>query len=1026
MTLARTPSLLFRQVCMLAWVGGLFAARHPLPALCAFALLLAGDWPRARVPARLALLCLCYATGWGVALVTLPETPPAPAWVTGKPQRVAGIVDDVDGLPDGRLRIMLRDVRPVLPADGASLPVAVAEEGDARAVAGVSPVAAAGGDRQDSPAMGMQATEHGAGAERPDNASEMRPLPQGTHVIDEDAGGGVQSGTRAPSAPSAPSAQSAQPAPPLPGRLVWTWEHPVARPLTGQTVTATLAVKPVRGFANPGGQDSAAYWQRRDAHFRAWSRDDMPLAEVTGAPSGPAALRAWLRERLVATLGGPQDISRGGGVLLAILFGDRFHLDSGMLDLFARTDLLHSLALSGQHLAVAGLFAGAAVLLAGRFSPGVFLRLPRRKLLLVLSLPPAAAYLWLGNAPPSLVRAALMLLFWTVLALADRPGVLLDGLLWAVGCILLFDPDAVYDLGLQLSALAVASIALSLPFAAWLHGGGHQGDSRPGTGPLPGGVAGSAGASPSGTGATPVTEGRGNIPLRVGALYGPWQRMRRALLLMALTTLAVQVALLPVQLIGFGRASPWFALNLLWLPFADLVVLPLGALGLVCEVADVTRPLAGPLLMVAALPCEGLMWLLEWMEGAGLLAVPAMLRPHWTAALGYGALVVVFASLPGRLFRPASKSGAVQRSPHAVASAADHPLGPRVSASCLPPLARRLLPCALILLLAGPVLRLHDATDDSVRVTVLDVGQGQAVAIDLPGDRRLLVDGGGFNSPRFDAGRDLVAPALTANRSPRLDMVLNTHPDTDHLRGLIHILDRFAVGHFATNGDAPRGLNARDLTRVLARTGMEETPVYAGEVLSLGDGLTLRVLHPPPHHRGSSNNKALVARLERDGRGLAVLCGDAEAPALRDIVRSGTPLQAEVLVLPHHGSASSLLPAFYDAVAPRLAIASCGADNRYGFPAAGVQAALAERGVALRTTAEAGCIRLGWAAGGAGALSVSTGRDRGLSARRPPGSDGAFAMNGYRTGGGTCGGTGKVTAKVPARCGGAKGAFLLR
>lgn len=957
---------------MLAWVGGLFAARHPLPALCAFALLLAGDWPRARVPARFVLLCLCYAAGWGVALAALPETPPTPAWVTGKAQRVTGIVDDVDGLPDGRLRIMLRDVHPVFPEGGASPVVTAGDEGDGSEAEGLPVDVAEGEDRADSrparPTVAENAAGRGEGAGQPETARAGSHLPPEAPAMGGDTGRGVQP------APLAP------PAPPLPGRLVWTWEHPVALPLTGQTVTATLAVKPVRGFANPGGQDSAAYWQRRDAHFRAWARDDMPRAEVTGAPSGPAALRAWLRERLVDTLGGPQGITRGGGVLLAILFGDRFHLDSAMLDLFARTDLLHSLALSGQHLAVAGLFAGAAVLLVGRFTPGVFLRLPRRKLLFVLSLPPAAAYLWLGNAPPSLVRAALMLLFWTVLALADRPGVLLDGLLWAVGCILLFDPDAVYDLGLQLSALAVASIALSLPFAAWLHGGGHHGDFRPGAAPPLAGVTGSTGTLSTGTLST-GTEGISDAggPDTATLRDGVWQRVRRTLMLMALTTLAVQVALLPVQLIGFGRASPWFALNLLWLPFADLVVLPLGALGLVCEAADLTRPLAGPLLMVAALPCEGLMWLLEWMEGAGLLAVPAMLRPHWTAALGYGALVVAFASLPGRLFHFPARGRASHHAPHGATPAGTLLGGARAAAPCLPPLARRLLPFALALLLAGPVLRLYAATDGTVRVSVLDVGQGQAIAIDLPGDRRLLVDGGGFNSPRFDAGRDLVAPALTANRSPRLDMVLNTHPDTDHLRGLIHILDRFAVDAFATNGDAPRGLNARDLSRVLARTGMEATPMYAGEVLPLGDGLALRVLHPPQKHRGSSNNKALVLRLERDGRGLAVLCGDAEAPALRDILRSGAPLKAEVLVLPHHGSASSLLPAFYDAVAPRLAIASCGVDNRYGFPVAAVRAALAERGVTLRTTGEAGCIMLGWDDGGRGPLTLDTSRDRGAA-----------------------------------------------
>lgn len=1017
------PALLFRQVCLLAWMTGLFAAHHPVPALCAFALLVVGDWPRASTPPRLALLVACLAAGLILARAALPVPASMPSWVTTKTQRIIATVDDVDGLPDGRLRILLREVRPLPDSvEDASLGGTGAQEpsGPFRNTASAPP--------SDRPAPGTEplATQPPGAAPSgitPSGITPGSPVPSDATSPDI-----LPPGTRRSETVPAPPSQDGPPVASLPGRLVWTWEDPTLRPLPGQHVTATLAVKPVRGFANPGGHDSAAYWLRRDVHFRAWTKGDMAQASLSGTPSRPAALREWLRNRLVDTLGGAEGISRSGGILLAILFGDRFHLDSRLLDLFARTDLLHSLALSGQHLAVAGLFAGALVLLAGRMVPQVFLVLPRRKLFLLFSLPPAAAYLWLGNAPPSLVRAALMLLFWTMLALANRPGILLDGLLWAVGCILLLDPTAVHDLGLQLSALAVAAIALSLPFAAWL--------------PLRPGMSGHHGHA--GHARHEGHEGSSGNHAKAGSPHGATfrrtlddmgRRVLKGLMLLALTSLAVQVALLPVQLLGFGRASPWFVLNLAWLPFADLMVLPLGALGLLCEVTDLTRPLSAPLLTLAALPCEGLTGLLLHMESSGWLSIPALLRPHWTSVLGYGAIVVALASLPGRgpATSPRGKAPypAMSSTPatpatlgndggqHEMAAAATlagrasppalaEPRGLQRSTpdsrcgqyaspgpqsgqalreerfpsaseaqrlfSTLPPVARRLLPLGLALLLTGPLLRLHESTSDTVTIDILDVGQGQAIALSLPDDRRLLVDGGGFNSPRFDAGRDIVAPALTANAAPRLDLVVNTHPDTDHLRGLIFIIDRFDVGGFLTNGDAPRGTNARSLSKALNRTGLTADTIHAGMALPLGEGLTLRVLHPPAGHRGSSNNRALVLRLEHEGRGLAVLCGDAEAPALRDILRSGIPLEAEVLVLPHHGSASSLLPAFYDAVAPKVAIASCGADNRFGFPSTPVREALAERGITLLTTADAGRIALAWGDRGRGSLRVDMAR----------------------------------------------------
>lgn len=81
-----------------------------------------------------------------------------------------------------------------------------------------------------------------------------------------------------------------------------------------------------------------------------------------------------------------------------------------------------------------------------------------------------------------------------------------------------------------------------------------------------------------------------------------------------------------------------------------------------------------------------------------------------------------------------------------------------------------------------------------------------------------------------------------------------------------------------------------------------------------------------------SGNDGLVFRLVLNGHGLALLPGDAEAPYLRALLRSGADLSADVLVLPHHGSAGSLVPALYDAVSPKLAIASAGAYNPYRLP----------------------------------------------------------------------------------------------
>ena len=103
-----------------------------------------------------------------------------------------------------------------------------------------------------------------------------------------------------------------------------------------------------------------------------------------------------------------------------------------------------------------------------------------------------------------------------------------------------------------------------------------------------------------------------------------------------------------------------------------------------------------------------------------------------------------------------------------------------------------------------------------------------------------------------------------------------------------------------------------------------------------------------------------MLRLTRHGHGLLLLPGDAEKPALRELLASGQDLRAEVLVAPHHGSAGSFLPAFYEAVQPREVLVSCGFMNRFRYPARKLREWLAERRIPLRRTDEDGQLTVRW------------------------------------------------------------------
>jgi len=315
---------------------------------------------------------------------------------------------------------------------------------------------------------------------------------------------------------------------------------------------------------------------------------------------------------------------------------------------------------------------------------------------------------------------------------------------------------------------------------------------------------------------------------------------------------------------------------------------------------------------------------MDFLAQHGLLTIPPMLRPHWTALLAFHLLMLVLAILPGR---PA-----------------------------LPPVGRRLFAVSVLLFLIGPGLRILDAAESTPSLRLMDVGQGQALLIEA-GGARMLIDGGNLVSPRFDIGRDVLNPTLSANRAPRLEWIVNSHPDRDHLYGLFHLLTHFSVGHFAGNGDTRHKL-AKELAAILATQTYPQYVLVTGDSISLAQGLRVDVLHPPAGFKGSNNNTSLVLRLLWNDMPLALIPGDVERPAIRHMLDSGLDLRAPVLILPHHGGISSFAPELYDAVGARLALVSNGPSPR--FPRQEVRDALDARGIRLLETNVSGQIKLRW------------------------------------------------------------------
>ncbi|HUM02431.1 MAG TPA: DNA internalization-related competence protein ComEC/Rec2 [Thermoanaerobaculia bacterium] len=240
---------------------------------------------------------------------------------------------------------------------------------------------------------------------------------------------------------------------------------------------------------------------------------------------------------------------------------------------------------------------------------------------------------------------------------------------------------------------------------------------------------------------------------------------------------------------------------------------------------------------------------------------------------------------------------------------------------------------ALLAMLFVLVHRIPAAEDGTARVEAIDVGQGDSWLLVSPAGR-VLVDGGGSWDRAYETGRLRLLPKLCDRGAVSLDAVVLTHPHPDHARGLLAVLTLLPVREVVLPATAPRNEVLDEFLEAARRRSLPLRRLAAGDRFSAG-GFDFDVLHPAGHAylRSPENNGSLVLRTALPGRTL-LLTGDVEAPAERDLLDAGRPLQADILKVAHHGSSTSTTPELLRAVSPRVALVGVGRHNRFGHPSA--------------------------------------------------------------------------------------------
>jgi len=215
--------------------------------------------------------------------------------------------------------------------------------------------------------------------------------------------------------------------------------------------------------------------------------------------------------------------------------------------------------------------------------------------------------------------------------------------------------------------------------------------------------------------------------------------------------------------------------------------------------------------------------------------------------------------------------------------------------------------------------------DGKLHLKFYDVGQGDAIFLETATGYKILIDGGPSNQVVDYLGKDL--PFY----SKKLDLLISTHPESDHLTGLLEVVKRYKIKTLWINGGQMDSRVFKSWSALLKEKKLQQVVVYQGDKLVFPDKTQIEVLWPKKDFASSSvNSHAIVVQLSY-GQFDAVLTGDADEKVQP---YTSSTSHVEVLKVPHHGSKTALNETYLSTLSPEVSIISVGAKNPYGHPSA--------------------------------------------------------------------------------------------
>jgi competence protein ComEC len=599
-----------------------------------------------------------------------------------------------------------------------------------------------------------------------------------------------------------------------------------------------------------------------------------------GQGSEPLQWIYSLRQRLAASLARALPEPQGS-LAQGILLGLRGNIPDSLNQAFSRTGTAHLLAISGLNISIIiALFLSLFTLLFGR----------QRSVYIWLTLVFIWLYALLAGMHPPVIRATIMGSLLLVAVYLGRQGSGIIPLAFAAAVMVGIQPHLLWSVSFQLSFLAMAGLVFFYPyFQTW-----------------------------GGKGVARLFKNREKIVL-----------IARTITDIFAASLAATVAVAPLIAYNFGIVSlvglPATFFSLSALPFMIVISALVAFVGLIASVA------AQVLGWLAWLFLSYLVLLVEGFDALPYASLEVTAVPAWHV-LGYYAILAGFTAFLNYRIRLAAIFSRLTSGMKTLLQGIPRPrLG--FSPKWL------ILPLLIIATLVWSIAL--TMPDDKLRVSFLDVGQGDAILIQTPNGQNILIDGG---PDPHKIILELSEKLPFWDRT--IDLVISTQPHADHVTGLVEVIQRYKVNQVLGHGVPHDSPVYQEWLRLIEDKEIEYNIARAGQKINLGNGIKMEVLNPPENlwERTSDDvdNNGVVVRLSWNQVSF-LFTADIREDAEFELIGQRTNLRSTVLKVAHHGSKTSTTSQFLAAVAPEVAVICVGADNPFGHPNSEVMKRLIDR-----------------------------------------------------------------------------------